>query len=77
MSVLVSDTDTDKPFLRGVCATEIITIDFPHTYLVIFPQLCNLILIIIHARPTYELLDLSGFINQFIGKLLNYFDIVS
>jgi len=52
-------------------------IDFQHTYLVIFPQASNLILVVIHARPAYELLDHSGFINQIVGECLNDFYIIS
>lgn len=55
-----------------------VTTDFQHTYFVIFPQFCNFILIVIHARPASELLlNHFSFINQFNGKLLNDFYIVS
>lgn len=54
------------------------TIDFQqHTYLVICPQASNLILVVIHARPAYELLDHFGFINQIVGEFLNDFYIIS
>ena len=47
------------------------------TYFEIIPQGSNLILIVIHARPASELHDNFGCINQFFGKLLNDFYIIS
>jgi len=47
------------------------------TYIEIFPQGSNLILIVIHTRPAFELHDDFGGINQFLGKLLNDLYIIS
>ena len=53
-------------------------IDFNQiTYFEFFPQGSNLILIVIHTRPAFELHDDFSCINQFLGKLLNDLYIIS
>lgn len=46
------------------------------TYFEIIPNGSNLVLIVIHTRPAFELLDHFGCVNQFLGKLLNDFYII-